>query len=100
MTFETKIRALVRDELRAAGLLPPAPSSPPVGAVARFAATLAPGEEVRAAELYRRFLEWRTGQGLTAEPAPTAASFGRQMRATGLVTRRRDMRGRYYTARP
>lgn len=100
MNLDTMIRALVRDELRAAGLLPTAPPSPPVGVVARFAATLAPGEVVRAAELYRRFGAWLEGEGIGAESAPTAAAFGRYVVATGLVTRRRDPRGRCYTVRP
>lgn len=87
------VRAIVREELKrlvpAALLRPPPPEGDPVAA---FLRALAPGSEVGAAELYRRFCE---AQG-AAERRRSIQWFGRRVRASGLVRAEHRRQGEVY----
>ena len=84
---ETEIRAIVRDELRALA----GPSSE-VDPVRTFLASLAPGEEVQASALYRRFQEF------CPSPDVTPRAFAFRALRSGLVTRHVTRSGRVYVA--
>jgi len=85
-TLDAVVRRIVREELAALVTPPPPePEADPGEDVARFLATLRPGESAGAADLYLRWMAW-AGAGESAHRL-TGTAFGRLVMKSGMVDR-------------